>query len=155
MRKILAGLGAAFVLVLAGCGGDPGPDPTVPPQAPSHSIAGSTLPAKVSAYTALGSAPRATDITATYAADTDPLNLAVVSFDATGDFGTTYLTDQVWYGMSRCGILWRGDSNQTPRVEQAACITVLTDGVMTTVAGGRQTPEELSVLANAIHSQLA
>ena len=154
MKKTLVGLSAVLMLILSGCSSEE-PDLYTPPQAPSHSIAGSTLPTKVSGYTALGSAPTPTDTSATYAADSNPQNIAVVAFDASGEFGQTPLTDQVWYGMSRCGILWKGDVNQTPRVQQAACVTALIDGVMTTVGSGDQTPEELSVLANAIHSQLA
>jgi len=50
--------------------------------------------------------------------------------------------------------MWKGDLDVTPRPMQVACVTVLTDGVMTTVSGGQQTPEDLASLANAIYDLL-
>jgi len=140
---------------LAGCSQATVGTPTTPPSPPSHKIAGSVLPAKVADYSVLGAAPVAGQLTATYARDAEPLDLAVVTFDPTGEFGQTELTDDIWYDASRCGILWKGDVKTTPRPQQAACITVLTDGVMTTVSGGAQTPTQLAGLANAIYAQLA
>jgi len=121
---------------------------------PTHRMADSVLPSAVAGYTAYGATPTADTTQVTYRLDSNPLDLAVVSFDPTGEFGKTTLSDQSWYGESRCGALWKGDSNTTPRPIQAACITVLTDGVMTVVAAGDQTPAELAVLANAIAAGL-
>jgi hypothetical protein len=124
--------------------------------APTHRIEGSVLPAKAAGYSALGDKPVAQQTTATYGQDLVPLNIAVVTFyPASAGMGTTQLGGQQWYGTSRCGTLWTGDSKATPRPTQSACITSLLDGVMTTVSGGTQTPEELSRLANAISDVLA
>ena len=154
MKKYIVVLVGICLLVLAGCTKSPTADPTVPPVPPTHSIAGSTLPAAVAGYSALET--NAGNLTTmTYARDAQPLDLAVVTFDSTGQYGTTTLTNQQWYEASRCGILWQGDVNQTPRPSQSACITVLTDGVMTTVSGGSQTPADLSILANGIYDLLA
>jgi len=150
LAVLVCGLGV--VTGLAGCTHDPGPDPTVPPVAPVHRAGGSVLPYRVAGYTAAGSTPAPQQLTATYISDTAPLDIAVVTFDPTGGMGTVTLSGQQWYGPSRCGILW--SSGGTPGVQQAACITVLTDGVMTTVAGGTQTPDNLATLANAINDLL-
>jgi len=143
------------VACLAGCNQPTGPDPTIPPYLPDHQIAGSTLPVKVDGYTALGPAPVAGQESVTYSRDADPLDLAVVTFDPSGDFGAMSLSSQQWYGLSRCGIMWKGDAKQTPQPVQSACVTILTDGVMTTVSGGSQTPNDLAELANAIYKILA
>ncbi|MCL2785102.1 MAG: hypothetical protein FWD55_06660 [Propionibacteriaceae bacterium] len=156
MKALSVGiLGILVVIGVSGCTADPGVDPTVPPIPPTHQIVGSVLPEAVAGYTVLGEIPAPGQMTATYGRDAAPLDLAVVTFDPTGEFGQTTLTDQAWYGVTRCGILWKGDSQATPQPTQAACITVLTDGVMTVVSGGEQTPADLSILANAIHDQLA
>ncbi|MCL2735285.1 MAG: hypothetical protein FWD75_01475 [Propionibacteriaceae bacterium] len=156
MKTLVTSLtGAVLLIALAGCTGATAPDPTVPPIQPTHRIAGSTLPQKVAGYTALGPAPTLQQMTATYARDAQPLDLAVVTFDTTGDFGTTTLTKQQWYGASRCGLLWQSDAKVTPTPTQVACITVLTDGVMTTVSGGQQTPQDMASLANAIYEVLS
>jgi len=154
MKKLSLVIGIAL-LCLAGCSQPEGPDPTIPPYLPDHQIAGSTLPAKVGGYTALGSIPAPQQMSVTYARDTKPDDLAVVTFDPTGEFGQVSLSNQQWYGLSRCGILWKGDAKQTPQPTQVACVTVLTDGVMTTVSGDEQTPDDLAGLANAIYKTLA
>ena len=155
MKRLLWVFGILLVC-LAGCGQkDDGVDPTIPPYLPDHQIAGSTLPGKIAGYTALGAAPVAQQMSATYARDTQPLDLVVVTFDPSGDFGTVSLSNQQWYGVSRCGIMWKGDAKQTPQPTQSACVTVLVDGVMTTVSGGEQTPDDLAGLANAIYKTLA
>ncbi len=157
MRKLVIGAVTALAcLSMSGCTQETGPDPTLPPVAPSHRISGSVLPWQVDGYTALGATPAPQQTTVTYARDSQPLDLAVVTFDPTGDLGGTSLAGQQWYGASRCGVLWKsGDAKATPRPTQSACVTVLTDGVMTTVSGGQQTPEDLSGLANAIYQLLA
>jgi len=155
MKKLWCLVGIALLASLAGCSTPEGPDPTIPPYLPDHQIAGSTLPVKVAGYTALGAVPTAQQKSVTYASDSDPLDLAVVTFDPTGDLGKTLFTDQQWYGLSRCGVMWKGDANQTPQPTQSGCVTVLTDGVMTTVSGGFQTPNDLAELANAIYKTLA
>jgi len=161
MRKIVVAIvGLCLAGALAGCTHTATASDTLPPENPTHRIAGSVLPQRVAGYTALGGsgatpAPTPGQTTVTYAADNQPLNLAVVTFDPTGKFGAVSLSNQQWYGTSRCGVLWKGDAGQTPRPTQSACVTVLTDGVMTTVAGGSQTPSDLAQLANAIYDQLA
>ena len=154
MRRLIW-IPLVIVMVLAGCTRDPGPDPTIPPVKPSHKITGSVLPYSIAGYTALGPTPAPEQMSVTYARDTQPLDLVVVSFDLTGDYGRTELSGQQWYGPSRCGILWKGDQDATPPVQQVACITVLTDGVMTAVTGGQQTVGDLALLVNAIHDTLA
>jgi hypothetical protein len=141
--------------VMAGCTHQQGPDPTIPPVAPSRQVAGSTLPARAGGYTAMGSAPATAQTSATYARDADPSDLVVITLDANGHFGTAEFDDQQWYGASRCGTLWKGDPDATPRPTQMACVTVLTDGVMTSVSAGKQTAAELAELANAIYSVLS
>jgi len=153
--KKLGLIGIALVACLAGCTQPTDTDPTVPPYLPDHQIAGSSFPAKVAGYTRLGSAPVPGQLVVTYARDSDPLDLVVVSFDPTGEFGKTSLSSQQWYGLSRCGIMWKGDANQTPQVNVAACVTILTDGVMGTVSSGVETPNQLAELANAIYKTLA
>ena len=155
MKKLSWLLGIVVLAFLGGCTQSGDPDPTIPPYLPQHQISGSVLPAKAAGYTALGPTPAPKQMTATYARDAQPLDLAVVSFDPTGEFGTMTLSNQQWYEASRCGIMWKGDANQTPQPTQAACVTVLTDGVMTTVSGGDQTPEDLADLANAIYKSLS
>ncbi len=158
MNKRLLACGAGVLLAcwLAACSDDAeAVGPTVPPEAPTHQIAGSSLPAAIAGYSALGSTPSPTQTSVTYASDAAPLDILVISFDPTGEFGETSLTNQQWYdGVTRCGLLWQGDANQTPRPSQAACVTVLTDGVMTTVAGGDQTPAEVAEVADAVYDQL-
>jgi hypothetical protein len=66
----------------------------------------------------------------------------------------TYVADSQWYGPSRCGILWESSAQKTPQPHQVACITVLTDGVMTTVSGGQQSVEDIAELANDIERSL-
>ncbi len=151
-----AGLAAGLLAcLLVGCTPDEGPDPTIPPLTPTHQIAGSVLPAKAGGYTVMGDLPEAGQATATYVRDTQPLDLAVVTFDPSGEMGQALFGDQQWYGASRCGLLWEGDPEATPQPMQAACVTVLTDGVMTTVSGGSQSASDLSELANAIYATLA
>lgn len=152
MTTILA---VVFIAAAAGCTSQTEVSPTVPPTAPTHRISGSVLPFRVGGYTALGSAPAPGQMEASYARDTQPLDLAIVSFDSTGEYGQMPLSGQQWYGASRCGTLWKGDPKVTPQPMQSACVTVLTDGVMTTVSGGQQTPEDLSDLANSIYAVLA
>jgi len=153
MKKFLSVVVA--LVFLGGCTQQQGPDPTVPPMVPEHKISGSTLPAKVAGYTALGPTPTSHQMEVTYARDAQPLDLAVVTFDPSGEFGKVSLSNQQWYGTSRCGTLWKGDANQTPQPTQSACVTVLTDGVMTTVSGGAQTPQDMAGLANAIYQLLS
>ena len=155
MRRGVVWVMGLCLIGLAGCTDDPDPFPTTPPVAPNHQIAGSVLPKAASGYTVLGAAPVAGQLEATYARDADPLDLAVVSFDSSGFFGETRLSEQQWYGASRCGILWEGGEGQTPRPTMTTCVTVLTDGVMTTVASGKQTPYDLAQLASAIYQRLA
>ncbi len=155
MRAVFAGLVVLVGCILAGCTQETGPNPTVPPIRPTHQISGSVLPVKAGGYTVLGQAPVAGQTTATYVRDTTVLDLAVATFDETGDLGQVSLDEQQWYGASRCGILWQRDSDATDAPMQAACVTVLADGVMTTVAGGSQSAAELSELANAIYATLA
>jgi hypothetical protein len=102
----------------------------------------------------LGGSPGAGLAPTTYARDSQPLDLAVVTYDASGASGVTELTKQQWYGASRCGVLWTSDSNSTPAPTQVACITPLADGVMTVVSGGAQTVEDLAGLANAVYDAL-
>ncbi|MCL2471655.1 MAG: hypothetical protein FWF25_07955 [Propionibacteriaceae bacterium] len=156
MKKLIAALaGIVLVAGLTGCSHNSGPNPTEPPEIPTHQIAGSVLPQKVAGYTALGPTPAPDQTSVTYASDAQPLDLAVVSFDPTGQYGQVTLTGQQWYGASRCGTLWKGDAKATPQQSQIACVTVLTDGVMTTVSGGQQTASDMAVLANAIYDQLS
>lgn len=156
MKKAAMWLAGLVLLAgLAGCTSTPGPDPTVPPVAPSRGLTGSVLPWRVAGYTALGPTPSPSQMSVTYARDAQSLDLAVVTFDPTGDYGQVDLSNQQWYGPSRCGILWTGDAQTTPAPQQSACVTVLTDGVMTTVSGGQQTPADLADLANAIYDLLA
>jgi len=155
MTRLLWVIGTCLLMLLAGCTTPQTTDPTIPPYLPDHTIAGSVLPAKVAGYTALGSTPVAQQMSVTYARDIEHKDLAVVTFDPSGDLGKAVLTNQQWYGVSRCGIMWQGDPKQTPRPTQAACVTVLVDGVMTTVSGGTQTPDDLAELANAIYKTLA
>ncbi|MDR0782589.1 MAG: hypothetical protein LBE83_02370 [Propionibacteriaceae bacterium] len=154
MNRLIAAVIAVLVLGLTGCSKDTGPDPTIPPMVPTQQIIGSILPAQVAGYSALGSAPVLNQMQATYAKDSKPLELAVVTLDLAGTFRAAKLDDQQWYGPSRCGLLWEGDSDITPLPQQVACITPLIDGVMTTVSGGTQTAYELSELANAIYHGL-
>ena len=154
MKQLTAIILLLLVAGLAGCSGPEGISPTIPPLVPTQQIAGSILPVRVADYTVLGAEPVPGQLQATYVSDAQPLDLAVVTFDLSGEFGELMLMDQAWYGASRCGILWEGDANVTPPPQQAACITVLTDGVMTTVGGGKQGPPELAFLANAIYAQL-
>jgi hypothetical protein len=121
---------------------------------PVRQINGSVLPGEVGDYAVLGDEPQPLQMTATYARTSSALDLAVVSFDPTGEFQKTSLSDDKWYGMSRCGVLWKSDAKVTPKPMQFACITVLADGVMTTVSGGKQSVEEIAELANAIHDLL-
>jgi hypothetical protein len=144
-----------LVVVAGGCTSKPTTDPTIPPFEPVHKIDGSVWPKTTAGYTLLGGEPTSGQVSATYARDTAPLDLAVATFDPTGEFGQTKLSGQQWYGASRCGTIWEGDSSVTPQPIQAACITVLLDGVMTTVAGGDQTPSDLAALANALYAGLA
>jgi len=155
MKRLCWVIGIALAACLTGCSEPEGPDPTIPPYLPDHQIAGSTLPDKVAGYTALGTTPTPDQMSVTYASDANPLDLAVVSFDPTGDFGKVSFSNQQWYGLSRCGTMWKGDAKQTPQPTQSACVTVLTDGVMATVSGGDQTPDALAELANAIYKILA
>ena len=156
MRKPAHWIGTVLLLaVLAGCTTDEGPDPTVPPVAPNHQIAGSVLPGSVAGYTVMGSAPTADQLTATYSRDAQPLDLVVVTLDPSGESGRVKLSGQQWYGTSRCGVLWTGDPKATPQPQQVACVTVLTDGVMAMVSGGDQTAEDLAALATAMSEMLA
>jgi hypothetical protein len=147
----------AWVLVagLAGCTEEPDPVALTPAVAPSHQIAGSVLPWRVGDYTALGPTPAPGQDQVTYANDARPLDLVVVTFDPTSRFAEVELTDAQWYGVSRCGQLWQSDSDASPIPSQSACVSHLTDGLMTTVGGGQQTPFELSQLANTIVDGLA
>jgi hypothetical protein len=117
-------------------------------------MAATALPRQVDGYTALGGAPAIGQTITTYARDSQPLDLAVVTYDAEGTSGETELAKQQWYGASRCGVLWTSDSNSTPAPTQVACITPLVDGVMTVVSGGAQTVEDMAGLANAISDSL-
>jgi hypothetical protein len=145
-------MGAA---TLMGCTSEPEIDPTVPPQTPTHQLAGSVLPNRVAGYTAQGQAPVAGQSEVTYASDADSFQLAVVTLGVDQSYAKTELTNSSWYGLSRCGVLWTGSSKVTPRPTQAACITHLVDGLMTSVSGGNQSPSELADLANAIYDGLA
>ena len=154
MRKsIVLVLGLCLVGGLAGCTRSPEPAPTSPPVAPTHKIDGSVLPQSVAGYTALGKMPAIGQLEATYVRDAAALDVAVVTLDPSGDYNKTELRDQQWYGgVNRCGTLWEGGAEQTA---QSACITVLTDGVMMTVSGGKQAVADLAQLAEAIHKVLA
>jgi len=156
MRTFTAWIVVAAVAVagLGGCTREPGPDPMLPTVSPTRKIDGSTLPEKVAGYTALGGAPAAKQTTATYASDTEPLDLVVVTLDPNSDLAGAELMSSHWYGVTRCGVLWTGDPKATPQPQQSACITFLTDGIMTSVSGGQQTPEQLAQLANAINDEL-
>jgi hypothetical protein len=140
---------------LAGCTQEPDPVALTPPVVPSHQIAGSVLPWRVGDYTALGPSPAPGQDQVTYANDARPLDLVVVTFDPDAQFADVELTDAQWYGVSRCGQLWRSDSDASPIPSQSACVSHLSDGLMTTVAGGPQTPSDLALLANAILDGLA
>ena len=153
MRKsVVIVVGLCLLGGLAGCTRSADPSPTNPPVAPTHKIEGSVLPASVAGYTVLGAAPVAGQLEATYTRNSVPLDLAVVTFDPTGEYGKTELGDQQWYGTSRCGALGRADAGKT---QQWACVTVLTDGVMTTLSGGNQMVSDMVQLAEAIHAVLA
>ena len=143
-----------LLLVLAGCTAEEEPDLTTPPMTPTRQIQGSILPYQVADYTALGSTPGPLQMSVTYASDHAPLDLAVVTFDPTGEFQGTPLSESKWYGLSRCGIMWTSGAQTTPQPMQVACITVCTDGVMTTVSGGQQSVEDIAELANAIYEVL-
>jgi len=155
MKKPVWIIAILFSTLLVGCSGDSQPNPTVPPQEPTHRIAGSQLPDSVGGYTAMGKPPKAEQLTATYVNDNQPLDLVVVTLDPSGEYGLVELGDQQWYGTSRCGILWKGDPKSTPRTQQVACITPLIDGVMTLVSGGTQSVEDIAQLATAMTETLA
>ena len=155
-KAVLVALGTLLAFGgLSACTKQVGPDPLEPPYQPIKSIAGATLPTEIGGYSVLGSAPATNQLSTTYARDAKPLDLAVVTFHpAPSEYRSLSLADQQWYGWSRCGILWEGDANVTPKPEQSACITLFVDGVMTIVSGGEQTTKDLAQFANAIYEQL-
>jgi hypothetical protein len=130
------------------------PDPTIPPQAPSRAWYGSLLPETVAGYSVLGGAPVEGQTQATYALDADRSVLIVMEFDPTGRFGPVGLEDDVWYGMSRCGMLWERDEPEAGISSQAACVTILQDGVLSTVGAGGQLPADVALVANAVYDTL-
>ncbi|MDR1265617.1 MAG: hypothetical protein LBK42_08690 [Propionibacteriaceae bacterium] len=143
-------LGLALALAgLAGCQGQSGDPMTIAPVPPQGHVQGAVLPARAGGYSALGQAPVADQLSATYVLDTDAAILAQVALDPTFDYAVTPLGQDQWFGQSRCGVL---DRNQDDL--QMACITPLVDGVLTVVGVTAQTAEELSQLANAVVSTL-
>ncbi|MCL1907097.1 MAG: hypothetical protein FWG08_04180 [Propionibacteriaceae bacterium] len=153
MKKIL-GLGLILCVLLAACSKEEEPDITIPPQAPTKSMGGAVFPIEVGDYTVLGPDPVPQQLSVTYAHNNSPLDLVVVSFDFTGEFQGTNLRESQWYGTSRCGILWKSNAQKSPPPQQVACITMLTDGVMTSVSGGQQSVFDIAELANAIERTL-
>jgi len=130
-------------------------DPTVPPSPPTRSYGAAALPQTVGGYTVIGATPAPGDTTVTYVSDADPKESVVVAFDSSGKYAHMTMVGSQWYGMSRCGLIWQGDSAETPRPRQAACVTILTNGVMTSVAGSTTlAPESLAVFANALYEGL-
>ena len=154
MKKLACVLVVIVMGFASGCTKEVEIDNTIPPMQPTRQISGSVLPAEIGDYVVLGPPPQPLQMTATYAHISSALDLAVVDFDPTEVFQKTKLSDDKWYGPSRCGVLWKSEAKVTPKPTQFACITVLTDGVMTTVSGGKQSLEEVAELANAIHDTL-
>ncbi|MDR0990312.1 MAG: hypothetical protein LBL92_02975 [Propionibacteriaceae bacterium] len=134
------------LLGLTACSDDEPTDPmTVAPLAPIGQVDDAILPRQIAGYSVLGSWPTMGQLEATYARDDDPAALAVVALSTDRAQLATPLGEDQWFGQSRCGVL-----DEVDNVTQAACITPLTDGVMTVVGGSVQTPSDLSQLANAI-----
>jgi hypothetical protein len=152
VRK-LAALALALLagFTLAACAEDEetGDPMTVAPVAPQGRIAGATLPRQASGYSVMGSLPAPGQVTATYALDADTSVLAVVTLSVDRSLEATPLTDDAWYGQSRCGVLEDlGDG-----LAQPACIAPLTDGLLT-VVGTLQAPADLAQFANAVVAAL-
>ncbi|MDR1807312.1 MAG: hypothetical protein LBR33_05270 [Propionibacteriaceae bacterium] len=144
-------LACAVVAALAGCASGQSGDPmTVAPVPPIGHVQGATLPRQVAGYSVLGGLPKAGQLEATYALDTDGTALAVVTLTEDRAHLQTPLVDDAWIGQSRCGVLDELDDD----LAQAACITPLVDGVLTVVGTAVQTPEDLAVLANAVAAGL-
>ena len=152
MRKMV--LAIAILIAMTGCSREEVEDKTVPPVVPTRQIQGSTFPTHVGGYTALGAEPSPLQRSVTYSSDLAPLDLVVVTSDQSSVFLETNLSNDRWYGVSRCGILWESDGQTTPKPTQVGCVTVLTDGVMTTVSGGSQSIEDIAALANSIYEAM-
>ncbi|MDR1213215.1 MAG: hypothetical protein LBK54_03870 [Propionibacteriaceae bacterium] len=148
MRRLCAAALTSLIL-LAGCSSEPPADPsTWPGNQASQRLAGAVLPSRVAGFSALGPTPAPGLLSVTYTRDTAPFDLVVVTLTGSSDQRDTGLGDSAWYGVSRCGWLDRS-------AHQAACVSALLDGLMTSVGAGEIDPPELAGLANAILSSFA